>query len=295
MPNICDGLPLCSARLSKMRMTVFGRPSAGVIPCSLQRLVWAPLLLMLGMTGAMAATPKEPMVIEVTGKGNIRVQAYAIPLARLLDGISEKTGVPIRYTAADVPPDPVTLTCQDEAIQRVLRCVLGDDANMLVQHHSATRNTRRHGAGDIASIRILSSSFAKSSKKPERGALIPELKSALAIMARSLSSDERIDALQRLARIEGADQGMLRESFRAALEDEDGDVRAEALSELALLDEGHSFEMLSAAMSDQHASVRLAALDSMAVNEKSLPYLDKALSDPDESVRALAELRLGIE
>jgi len=64
---------------------------------------------------------------------------------------------------------------------------------------------------------------------------------------------------------------------------------------MALLDEEDSFGLLTSAMADEHPSVRLAALDSLEVNPESRPYYEKALTDTDESVRALAALRLGIE
>jgi HEAT repeat protein len=80
------------------------------------------------------------------------------------------------------------------------------------------------------------------------------------------------------------------------LKDRDGDVRAAAVNGMALLDAEASFPILSAAMADENASVRLVALDGMdVVDENTLPYYNQALSDSDESVRALAELRLGIE
>jgi HEAT repeat protein len=88
---------------------------------------------------------------------------------------------------------------------------------------------------------------------------------------------------------------MLKATYMGALSDPDGDVRAAAINGLAVLDGPGSNAILSSAMTDADASVRLAALDGLEVDEQSLPLIAQALSDTDESVRALAQLRLGIE
>jgi len=99
-----------------------------------------------------------------------------------------------------------------------------------------------------------------------------------------------------MGRIEQVDEGTLRSAYTDALKDRDGDVRAAAVNGLTLLDGEASFPMLSAAMADEDASVRLVALDGMdVVDENTLPYYQQALNASDESVRTLAELRLGIE
>jgi HEAT repeat protein len=117
-------------------------------------------------------------------------------------------------------------------------------------------------------------------------------------LAMTLSSnpEQRARALEQIGRIKKIDEGTLRSAYTDALKDRDGDVRAAAVNGMALLDAEASFPILSAAMADENASVRLVALDGMdVVDENTLPYYNQALSDSDESVRALAELRLGIE
>jgi HEAT repeat protein len=116
-------------------------------------------------------------------------------------------------------------------------------------------------------------------------------------LAMTLSSnpEQRARALEQIGRIEKIDEGTLRSAYTDALKDRNGDVRAAAVNGMALLDAEASFPILSSAMSDESASVRLAALDAMDVDEQSLAFIAEALTDPDESVRTLAQMRLGIE
>ncbi len=114
-------------------------------------------------------------------------------------------------------------------------------------------------------------------------------------MTLSSNPEQRARALEQIGRIEKIDEGTLRSAYTDALKDRNGDVRAAAVNGMALLDAEASFPILSSAMSDESASVRLAALDAMDVDEQSLAFIAEALTDPDESVRTLAQMRLGIE
>jgi HEAT repeat protein len=111
----------------------------------------------------------------------------------------------------------------------------------------------------------------------------------------AVDADVRARALEQIGRLGQDDPDLLKTTYTEALSDPDGDVRAAAISGLSVLDAKGSIAVLSSAMSDADASVRLAALDGLEVDEQTLPLIAGALSDEDESVRALAELRLGIQ
>lgn len=242
--------------------------------------------------GAGAPTGKVEITIDKAGA--MSLDAREVPMAQVLDTLAAKSGKPIRFQ--DAPDQAVTVTCHGNGMEAVLRCLLGTDADIAFSYQEGNG-----GQKSLASVKILSSTFLKLPDYP--GATNgqghePEARTPEEALARLHSKDpgQRARALDQLGRFEQIDKATLATAYNDAMKDQDGDVRAAAVNGLALLDENNSFPMLSAAMSDESASVRLAALDGMEqVNEQSLPYYEQALNDEDDSVRALAELRLGID
>jgi HEAT repeat protein len=192
----------------------------------------------------------------------------------------------------------VSVSCHGQGLETVLRCLLGTDADLAFSYEEAAPGKTGHGA--LAGVKILSSTFEKlpahALTNPGQSGLGQPLSSEeMLARTRSEDPDQRARALDQIGRFDQIDKVTLQTAYIDALKDNDGDVRAAAVNGLALLDEKASFPMLSSAMSDESASVRLAALDAMDVDEQSLAFIAEALSDPDESVRTLAQMRLGIE
>ena len=239
-----------------------------------------------------AGAPTGKVDITIDGAGAMSLDAREAPMAHVLDTLAAKIGKPIRFQ--DAPDQAVTVTCHGNGLETVLRCLLGTDADIAFSYQEGTG-----GQKSLASVKILSSTFLKLPDYPEAtNEHEPEARTPEEALARLQSKDpaQRARALDQLGRFEQIDKATLESAYNNAMKDQDGDVRAAAVNGLALLDEKNSFPMLSAAMSDESASVRLAALDGMEqVNEQTLPYYEQALNDEDDSVRALAELRLGIE
>lgn len=234
----------------------------------------------------------------------IRLEVSAARLGRVLDELSARLTTPIHY--AQAPEQPVTVTCRGENLEKVLWCLLGADADLVFQYAGAKR---QGGTRRVASVKVLASTFSdlpawgqdhpESSRVPMRerdnADQGHDSLAAVLTMTRSHDPEQRAMALEKIRRVEGVDDATLQATYQSALNDADGDVRAEAISGLALLNAEGSFPMLSSALSDEHPSVRLAALDGMEVTSESRPYYEKALTDPDEAVRDLAALRLGLE
>ncbi len=248
-------------------------------------------LLPIAVSGNSVSASLRPdgLRVAVGPTGQVVLHASRIPLNQVLQALSEDTGVALNY--AEAPASPVSVICQGNALPRVLQCLLGTQASLVIERDGNPK--ARPKAGGFARIRLLASTFAEAPQlDPE---VAREIDMALAL-SHSLSPEDRAHGLQKLARIEAVSPEALREAYQAALGDEEGDVRAEAITGMVLLDAENSFPLLSQAMSDEHPSVRLAALDGMdEADEKTLPYYQQALTDPDESIRALAGLRLGIE
>jgi hypothetical protein len=262
-----------------------------------------PVLARMESPPSGQAREEGTVKLEIARSG-ISLEVRATRLARVLDELSGRLGTPIRY--ANAPEQPVTMTCRGHNLDNVLRCLLGADADLVFQYAGAGKPgvARR-----VVDVKVLASTFmnmpplgsgspaAASVPAPvgkNAGKSVDSLDTLLA-MTRSDDPEQRAMALEKIRRVEGVDDATLKAAYQSAMNDTDGDVRAEAISGLALLDEEGSFGLLTSAMADEHPSVRLAALDSMEVNPESRPYYEQALTDADESVRALAALRLGIE
>lgn len=224
--------------------------------------------------------------VEQSATGTISVEVHAAKLAEVLEEVGRHTRVPIRHP--DGLDETVTLSCHGDNLESALRCLLGSDANLLVTYAEVAR---QHGPRRVASVKVLS---AGSGESPAL-ASAPDTLESLMAMTRSANPEQRVRGLERLRRLPGVADDTLRLVYEKALGDADGEVRAEAVSGLSLLEGEGSVSLLSSAMSDAHPSVRLAALDGLDLNPDSRPIYERALNDPDEDVRELAALRLGLE
>jgi HEAT repeat protein len=113
-------------------------------------------------------------------------------------------------------------------------------------------------------------------------------------MTHSEDPGERADGYTRLAQLNVGDATIKRGAFDIGLSDTSGEVRAAALLGLHGLDPEGSREQMLNGLTDVDANVRLAALDVVGVGQGAAAILNQALSDPDELVRELARMRLGL-
>lgn len=103
---------------------------------------------------------------------------------------------------------------------------------------------------------------------------------------------QRADAVARLAAEASKTDRAVQRTLQVALQDENPEVRAQAVFGLAGSNEAWAVAALEDAMQDENVDVRLMAVDSAAANSK---VLHAALSDADETVRSIAALRLGMQ
>jgi hypothetical protein len=244
----------------------------------------------------------------------IELEARQAPLGQVIDEIASKTGTRIRYSV--LPEELVTATCAGETVKQVLMCLLGPEADLLFQY-SGDAATGKIEARPIE-VRILASTFAEgdaagcapdsarcgtvlrnepdtsrtSPAKTDRVRSVPDNIDKLLEMTRAQDPYERANGLERLASVEGLDEATLYDELEKALSDEDGEVRAQAVSSLALKRGVGAIDVLKSALHDSDASVRLMAVDGLKADGQGITLLREALQDSDETVRALAALRL---
>ena len=113
-------------------------------------------------------------------------------------------------------------------------------------------------------------------------------------MTRSEDPDARADAYSSLAQLGAGNETLQRSAFHQGLSDASGDVRAAALTGLHGVDPMGSREEMMNGLKDADGNVRLAALDIVGEGPGSEAILRQALNDPDELVRELARIRLGL-
>jgi hypothetical protein len=229
--------------------------------------------------------------------GDIHLVLDDAPLMEGIDALAKASSVVIRYNGT--PDRRLSIACDGKSVRIVLQCLLGLDADIIYYQGLTFK-----GVGN--SITILSSSFTKDAiikknvlqhvsgqkKINESGReVLPNAGNALSLI-QSSDPEERVSGLVIVGQDRSFDSGSRREIFKQALTDEDGEVRAAAVTGLAAILHGADIGLLVTAVNDPHASVRLAAIDAMALNGRTRPYLERALSDTDETVRELASLRL---
>jgi HEAT repeat protein len=110
------------------------------------------------------------------------------------------------------------------------------------------------------------------------------------------SSDDpqaRTQALASLAARGNRKDPAVQSAFRAALVDEDANIRAQAVSGMARIAGAGAAVILREALRDRDSSVRLMAVDSAGADAEGALLLQEALADRDETVRALAAIKLG--
>lgn len=218
------------------------------------------------------------------GRAGWTLEVKRASLAEIFEILTRKMGVPI--VSAPPPDAPLTLRCSGPDIQAILSCLLGSGASVMY------RRGLPGNPDGIASIRILGSSFLRTPAKnvnadPGRVAAILE-------MTRSDDPDTRADGYTRLAQLGSGNETIQRSAFHQGLSDSQGEVRAAALLGLHGVDPEGSRDEMMQGLKDGDANVRLAALDIVGEGNGSEAVLKQALNDPDELVRELARMRLGL-
>lgn len=88
------------------------------------------------------------------------------------------------------------------------------------------------------------------------------------------------------------DKTTVQSAIEAALTDKDARVRGQALQALTSRDGAEAMPQLWQALRDPDPGVRILAIENAGSGEQGKALLEAALSDEDESVRAVARARI---
>jgi hypothetical protein len=264
-------------------------------------------ILFMGFAdAAVAKAPTkagEPLSALITNgdKGfEIQLEVRQMPLAQVLDSISEKTHVPIHYSA--LPEGLVTATCVGTALKPVLECLLNRRADLIVRAPSnpATADNK----GQIAEAWILGSKLdgktacVASAGNPTKPSLSLEQKQQdaqaeqtveLLNMAKSDNSDDRAEAIGALLSVGRKGDPDVKKALEQALTDQDANVRAQAISSLAHREGKDATPAIQEALYDNSVDVRMRAVDGITDN---IGLLKQAMNDSDKTIRDFATAKL---
>ena len=225
-----------------------------------------------------------------------------LPLSSVLENISSKTKVPIHYSV--LPKGLVTATCVGSSLKKVIECLLDRKADLIVSYlNGADENASN---GQLSEAWVLGSSLGDSAVQTDctamngksisllnfeqnQASLEFDQTDALITSAQSKDSATRAEAISALLAEGRPGDPVVKATLEHALNDENENVRAQAISTLAHR-EGHAAtQAIQEAMHDKSVDVRTMAVDSI-IDDTAL--LQQAINDSDETIRILAATKL---
>lgn len=278
------------------------------------------LVLALGTNGIAAPDASSRALLDAgrsatidiaVHQGTMTLDAARASWTEVLDEFARKAGVRFHYAVA--PLGMVTVSCDRMTVTRALECLLGRDAAFMVRYRSWSAGSGRDppptdvwllGQPEAGSrsngVAAMPPWREGSSPRTDRqgavrmgtAAAVQDDFAALLEMTSSDDPQARMQAVGSLAARAKRNDPAVQTAFRAALMDEDANVRAQAVSGMARLAGAGVAAILREALRDRDASVRLMAVDSAVVDAEGAALLQEALADRDETVRALAAVKL---
>jgi hypothetical protein len=273
---------------------------------------WMTCSFLLMSGGVLAAgdisNPGEQNVRLVMTKdtgAELQLEVRQAPLTKVLNSISNKTGLRINYSV--LPDGLVTATCVGSTVKQVMECLLVRKADLVFRYSQQPSKTdpqgqpveawvlgAKFGADQtnsiVCSLPGTQQQTLQTAATPKTEPEQPDETDELVKMATSKVPAQRAEAIGRL--MAGGRKGdvTVRETLEAALSDQDASVRVRAISSLAHREGAAAVApALQEALHDSDSSVRLTAVDN-AGNDVAL--LKQALTDSDATVRQLAGIRL---
>ncbi len=257
------------------------------------------------------AKPSAELISSYSKGSEFQLEVRQMPMVQVIDMISRKAHVPIHYSV--LPEGVVTATCVGSSLKQVLECLLDKKADIIVRASENATNTKSM-ASEVAEAWILGSKLSAANSGPgycvanvantehssnnlslliqqDKQSAEAELTNELLQSAQSKNSEERVEAIGAFLSVQNNDDPAIKATLEKALRDENAKVRAQAISSLAGREgDGAVAGAIQEALHDTSADVRLMAVDSIT---NDIPLLQQAINDSDETVRALASMKLG--
>jgi hypothetical protein len=259
------------------------------------------------ITSAMAVESKGESfykVITSTSKGSeLQLDARSASLPKILDYLSKKTRIPIHYSV--LPEGLVSATCVGSSIKPVLECLLAHKADLAFRAPEKPANEN-----DVSEVWITGTSLAGNDGKSagctgraekaeqELQALkqkleaqdgTPDMTDEFLRMSESKKPGDRVAAIGALLGSKRKEDPAVKAVLEKALNDQNAAVRAQAVSTVGQSGGDDAVAVLQDALQDESVDVRLMAVSAITDN---VELLQQAINDSDETVRALASIKL---
>jgi hypothetical protein len=258
-------------------------------------------------------------------QGLLSLAAHRVPWKRVLDRITEKTG--IRFRSATPLAGSVSVSIEPLPVRQALERLLGPGADFICRYglamdsgatptlpqevwilggerfarSEALSKEGGHSAEESGSPRF-DSAFDVAEGLDEAGAMDLQAgadgaaeRAEIDTLVELAEADDpalRIQALSALGDRGAADDDTVRSTLEAALADRDASVRGQALQALAVRGGGEAMEHLRQGLRDPDPGVRIVAVERVEPRDEGIALLQEALADADETVRSFAASRL---
>jgi HEAT repeats len=268
-------------------------------------------------TGKSTSSSQET-VIYSRQPNSLIVQAKQASISQLLKAIADQSGVVIHYSA--LPDALISAKCEGKLFSQVLECLIGSKVNVAYRYHSQVNDQSKQislthqqpeeiwvlgtdrADGHYATMACTLDS--KASKTDET--VKPETMDPHKVLLQMADlNDTQYGELRKQAISLLAAQGKTGDTakddatvatLQNAFNDKDPEIKAQAVFGLSNHDGSERAQVLEEAVSDQNPDVRLMAVDSANTdNPADRAILQQALQDNDETIKAAASDKLGIE
>ena len=261
----------------------FSKPFQFALPCIIVLLIGYPGLSVAQISANdPAMTPSNAMadLVMTDSKGSeFQLKVKQMPLAQVLDSIAHKTQVPIHYSI--LPEGLVTATCVGATLKQVLECLLNGKADLIVNNPQGLANS--DSKGQVAEAWILGSRLADATDTATAIAECPTSVGQTADNGSFTLSQKLQDAEAAADRID--------ELLKTAQSKNPTD-REEAIGQLLAEAQGNPEinAVLERALTDPDENVRAQAISSLAHREgaNATGAIQVALNDDSADVRLMA-------
>lgn len=196
--------------------------------------------------------------------GRIELQVDQMTRTDVLDRLAMRLG--FIWHASGLPQTKITVSCQGESLEPILDCLLGQGISYLIRRQPDKQ-------ARMEQLWLITAAENNPVSQPEKTVPHPR---------------QRANRLARLVAKEGAD-ARIESALQAGLQDDSPLVRAQAVYGLSRRDPQQA---LIIGLADQDAGVRLMAVENAGEGVTEQTLLQGALTDVDETVSALAALKL---
>lgn len=264
---------------------------------------------MLGMAVVHGTSLSAERVNQETAvrfyNGRLSASFYQETWGSVLNKVTDRTGIQI-YLRRPLE-GTITTSFSELPLRQAFEHLLGADANFIFQYpkDDSSRPTsdlvptaiwvlgkQKRERSDSASLDERKESNRASRVWGESQESKPMPVDELIEMTRSELPSVRIQGLKELSVGEQADETTFNEALDSALVDHDPGVRAQAIEIVAGRGGAEAMDHMWQALRDPDPAVRMMAVQSVEPKDQGLALLQEALSDTDESVRAMASLSL---